>query len=467
MNHVIIRTSVALTCWMAAGCAMLEMPTLENMTRERTAAARGVIASDPSPARRAEAAEDLGNSGDPTVLPLLVTALSDSAPAVRLAVVEALADLDAVARTTAPDLSSALQRERDPSVAVAMAWQLRRWGADLAPARDALRAVLAQPEPLWRYHAAILLDDLEPASIVLPVFVDTLGSGFARDMRNKPEDLLEQRIPSDGALIWSLIDKASQDTANSARRAAVMSLARHFKPFPAAGPSLLARGLRDTDARVRAAAAWSCLMAEPEPVANGPILLSLLSDPDAEVRANSARALGQLEALRKAPAGSVAAIGRLMADDAPKVRVYAADALGSLRDLPEPVLLQIVARMDPAVERETDVRAAAAAALGFAAPLPAVKEALRRGFDDADATVRQRCLATMGHLGVSDPGILEAIARRTAAPHPLGERLTALGALRDIGPAAMPVRDAVLRAQNDPDPNVREGAGYALGQIDR
>lgn len=460
---VLAATSVLL---LGAGCAIFALPTLEQMQQQQMADARVAAVSSPSPATRAEALATLGGSDDATVLPLLVAALRDPAPEVRRALPDALQALGEDARPAASDVMTALQAERDPAAAVAMAWLLSRWEVDLQPAQAALEAVLSQPDALWRYHAAVLLSDLVPAGRLIPVYLDTIGTGIAASMRNKPEDLIERRIPTDGTLIWTLLQKTAGDS-NALRRAAVMSLARHYKPFPAGGSGLLARGLRDNDARVRAAAAWSCLMAAPEPVANGPLLLSLLGDPDTDVRANSARALGQFAALDEAPPGSIAALGARMSDPSPKVRESAAISLGSLRNLPAPVAGQIVARLDPLVEREAMVRAAAAAALGFCSPTPEVKAALRRGFDDADPTVRQRCLATTGHLRISDAEILQDLAARTTPAWSLGERLTALGALRDIGPAARSVRDAVVRAQGDPDANIREGAGYALGQIDR
>lgn len=456
----------AMAAWLLSGCALLEVPTFEDMRQQQTAAARIAISDAASAPKRAAAAKDLGLSDDPTVQPLLVAALRDPAPEVRTAATRALHDLGGNARAAAPELMAALQAERDPEAAVAMGWQLTRWDADLTPATASLRAVLAQPDLLWRYHAAVLLSDLVPAAEIIPVYLAAIGTGVADAMRNKPQDLIERRIPFDGAAIWPLLEQAAGDS-NAQRRAAAMSLARHYKPFPAAGPPLLARGLRDADARVRAAAAWSCLMATPEPEANGSLLKTLLEDPDAEVRANASRALGQLAALGRAPTGSREALGLRMADASPRVREYAANALGSLRDLPAPVVGQITARLDARTEPDATVRAAAAAALGFVKLTPDVQAALRRGFDDVDLTVRERCMATTGHLRISEPEVLQALAARTTPAHSLGERLTALGALRDIGPAARPAREAVLRAQQDPDPNVREGAGYALEQMDR
>lgn len=442
---------------------MLDVPDFAAMQQRELDAARVTIRADADAAKRAAAARTLGD-GTASDLPLLSAALQDTSPRVRRATVDALRKLDETARPAGRDVLSALQMEKDADTAVAMGWLLYRWDVDLQPATASLRAVMAGPDALYRYHAAQLLQPLVDAREVLPVYVETLGTAIGKNASNKPEALLEELIPSSGAAIWPLLEKAVGDS-NAARRAACATLSARFKPFPAAGEKLLIAYLQDADPAVRAAAAWSCLMAEPEPIGAGPVLRPLLKDPDPDVRAKAARALGQFAALGRAPAGTVEALGERMSDGSPPVREDTARALQSIRDKPEPVVRQLLARMDPRVETEATVRAAAAAALLYASPTPDVKTALRRGFDDSDETVRERCLSMAGHLRVSDREILEAIAARTGPAYGKGERLNALGALRDLGAAALPVKEAVLRALQDPDPDLREGAGYAAQQM--
>lgn len=464
--HLLPVLPIAVAAMFSMGCVALELPDPAAQRQRELQQAHNAVIHDLDPAQRCKAAALLGRSGYASAIPVLATALEDPAPDVRTAAARALQELGEPARAVSDQVMAALKAERDPEAVVVMAWLMYNWDIDLAPAQAAILPVMKQAHPLWRYHAALLMESVAPMADVVSIYLQTIGTAAAEQSQTKPQERISVLIPFAGSTIWPLLLRAADDS-NAVRRAAVATIASKFKPFPPAGADLLAKLLRDPDPTTRAAAAWACLMAEPEPVRNGPLLLSMLEDTDADVRASAARALGQFIALGQAPTGTAEALGQRMADTSAKVREYTAQALGSLRNLPQSVAARIMARLDPAVEVDPRVRGAAAAALGFATPGPELKAALRRGFDDPDLTVRERCIASTGHLGFSDPETLQAVAARTAAPFSKGERLIALGALNDIGPAAQPVRDAVQRAMADPDADIRSGAELADRQIAR
>lgn len=460
-----------------------------SMTPSGSADATTKVLSDPSPRERADAAGELGRRRDAQAVDALRQALGDGDASVREAVGYALRDAGDAGRVADPDLRRALQRESDPAAAVAMGWTLKRWDVDLHDVVEPLRKVTEQKnDPRARYHAALIIEDVASADVIAPVFVDTLGTAVAKDSRNKPEDRIIALLPGATDVILPLLASAATNS-NPEARAAVARLLFKFKPridplevsrrlmanpsadvhytqLPAAAESMMMALLDDSDGSVREAAAWSAGMCEPAPYATAPKLLKLTSDPVPDVRSASASSLARLIPLKKAPDGSLDAIAALLADPVPSVRSDAAQSLAGIGALPPDITRQLCQRVDRASEPDADVRASAANALGWGASIPELGAALLKGMSDPDTTVVERSLSATGMRGTADSETLRVIADLTGAGRDKGVRLTALGALRDLGPKANTVRAAVQAAAADSDSDIRDGASAALSRID-
>lgn len=446
------------------GCALFEVPTIEDIHRKGVATARREVTS-PDPARRAAAVEDLGDERSAEVVPLLRTALQDPEPRVRAAAARALKTVGTEGQVAETELLGALRTEKDPEAAVAMGWTLTRWKTDLGPGVASLKAVLNQPDPNWRYQAAMLLEPYVDVLVVAPVYLDTVGTWAEKNANTKPEQCLADLIATDGSKLVGLLE-AGVSRTNAAQRAAVARLFSTYRPLPPPGETVLLRLFTDRAAPVRAAAAHAALMSEPQPVTFGPGLLKLLGDLDPEVRANAAWAIGPLVARKVAPAGALETLARGMLDDDAKVREYTALSLGHVGDLPDPVARRIFERLDPAVETSVAVRATAAAALDRAPVTPDLKAALKKGLFDPEAQVRERTLATVGHLQLRDPEFLVIVLERTGATQPKGQRLSAIGALNDLSWKRDDVVAALDALSRDVDADVREAAAFAMKQVE-
>lgn len=447
----------------SAGCAMLQVPTLEDIERRSAENARRDLAN-PDPARRADAVKELGDEATPEAVALIQPAVKDGDPGVRAAAARALGESGAAGEAARDDLLAALRAEKDPEAAVAQAWILRKWKTDLTPGLAALRGVIQQPDPFWRYQAALLISPYAEVTEVAPVYLDTVGTWAEKDLRNKPVDVLTELIPEAGARLVPLLESGASRT-NARQRAAVAKLFSEYRPLPAPGKAVILKLLADPDPVVREAAAHAALMSEPSIEEAGPGLFALLADPVGAVRAEAVNAIGPLVARGVAPKGALEAMGKALSDPEAKVRENAALALGHVGALPPAVADQLMARLDPLVETSAEVRATAAAGLARAPVTDALKKALRRALADAEEQVRIRALATVGHAGVRDPELLAVVLSRTAPLVPKGQRLTAIGCLNDLQWKRDDIVAALGRLALDPDVDIREAAAFAMKQV--
>ena len=223
----------------------------------------------------------------------------------------------------------------------------------------------------------------------------------------------------------------------------------------------LVSALRDPDAEVRAAAAWSIGAASGgrEPAgaeAALPRLAEVLRDEQETVRAAAARALGALGLTAKATAPALLAV---LDDPRADVRAVAALALARM-ELSPGAVPSLVHSLG---SRDDYVRGFAAWSLGNLGPaaqdaVPALVQAL--GVDDT-ASVAAAALARIG------PAAAQAVPALAADLHgrEAGRRWRAARTLGRIGPlaeAAVPELRAALR---DPNEAVRAHAARALGRI--
>lgn len=469
-NHLLFRTLYrrgAAVCVVVllglTGCAMFEIPTLEDLQRAGAEQARRDLHS-PEAATRAQAVEALGGEGTAEAVQLIRTVLNDGEARVRTAAARALKESGAEGQVARAELMAALQREKDPEAAVAMGWTLSGWREDLTPALPALRAAVQQPDHFLRYQAALLMSPHVDVMEVAPVYLDTVGTWAEKNLRTKPVDVLGDLVASDGQRLVGLLE-AAITRSNAQQRAAAAKLFSDYRPLPNPGKNVILKLLADPDPVVREAAAHAALMSVPPPDEAGPGLYKLLGDSVGAVRAEAVNAIGPLVARGVAPAGALAAMGKAMSDPEFVVRESAALALGHVGDLPEAVALQLMARLDPAVEPSVEVRANAVSALRRAPKSDALKNTLRTALHDADESVRTRALATTGHAGLRDEEMLKLVLSRTGAQTAKGLRLTAIGCLNDLQWKRDDVVSTLERLSLDPDEDIREAAAFALKQV--
>ena len=278
------------------------------------------------------------------------------------------------------------------------------------------------------------------------------------------------------SVLAALAEAALSDPNGVVREAAIQAVA--MTDFDLLSDILL----EHQDEAVRAVAAQG-LAATGEDIALGPLTQALLNDLEPEVRQTAAAALGDLgdesaleplvealvnnpdsaEAVRAAAAQSLGQLGdagavgpltgSLSEDPDESVRAASASALGELADV-------------EGVEQLTEtlgggdsipVRAAAALALGAIAASQSLPPLLDARAEDESSEVRSA--ASEALEGISTTELTEALASdddpagRAAAAELLGER---------GDPSTAP---GLIEALTDPEPQVREAAGEAIGGL--
>ncbi|HEY1349274.1 MAG TPA: HEAT repeat domain-containing protein [Ktedonobacteraceae bacterium] len=112
-----------------------------------------------------------------------------------------------------------------------------------------------------------------------------------------------------------------------------------------------------------------------------------------------------------------------------------------------------------------DVRQAAAAALGhLGCTDPRVLDALLIFLSDSDWRVREAAAAALGHLGSTDPRVLDALLTSLSASDSRVRQASA-AALGHLGSTDPRVLDALLTSFSDSYPRVREATAAALGHL--
>jgi HEAT repeat protein len=224
--------------------------------------------------------------------------------------------------------------------------------------------------------------------------------------------------------------------------------------------------LKDGQVSVRRSAAFA--LGKIGSLAPVPELVDALRDSDASVREASAFALGEIgpppDGLDASPI--VASLLRALSDVDPRVRRSAAYSLGRYRDRAAAAAQDLEKTLG---DREPVVRQNAAWALGQLGPdakkaVPALGRLLQ---EDKDVLVRRdaaQALGTIGHDAHSALSILLAHFKRDPD---VVVRRTALSALVGVvgSEDTDQVGDELRKALNDPDPDVKEDAAFALANI--
>lgn len=323
----------------------------------------------------------LGRTGSPRAQTVLVSLAGSKSRALRLAVLEALG----ASGTFGPDVENVLLQALDdesPEVRLASAASLARGGAgavagkllerlSVAAEQDRGALALALAGALSRSTDASLA---ERVAKVLPSTPDAARDGLL-------EGLGRMRGEASGKVLRQLVVSNIDD-----RRKVAEALGGH--PELA---SMLVAMLGDADPSVRANAVWS-LGAAGKREAIAP-LSKLLADPDVAVAGNAAGALGRIASRESAGADVRSALCSALADGRPYVRANALTSLGLAGQRCDAGLVEGLLQRD----RSEAVRLAAARHLwSVAAATNPIPENMKRVFarcasEDRSAQVALQC----------------------------------------------------------------------------
>ncbi len=448
-------------------------------------------------------------------LPLLIEMLANEQDGqVRLAVLDALAQLGPKAVTAVPALVQTLRtdvggrgeeashqdyraalalaaigkpsvdglirllKERKEGVRAEAIMALGRIGPDAGAAVPALIALLADPSARIRREAAIAIPRMGRAAVD-PLIVASRNSN--NTARAGAVAALGELVETSAA-VHSAILVCTRDSATPVRAAAVRSLARLKMPDDVVLASLK-ENLRHDDASVRLAVVNVLLGRRALLVPMRPDLQSLLTAGNADVARHAAFLLGY--------GGPSAAPVLLQSLRDSNTRIDdVARALAHIGKPAVPLLIDAITADDPRV------RSGAALALGEIRPLVAgTAQKLTIGLSDQDAAARKAFLTAIGALGSRAGESVPAVRRLLGDPSadirilaiaivaqsaPRDGRLVAdlvtmiddrdtraqrqaIDILRSLGPLGRPALAAVTARLNSPDPEVRLAAAEMIG----
>jgi HEAT repeat protein len=357
--------------------------------------------------------------------PALTACLRDPDPLVRVRAAAALSRLAEARGAALETLTSAAGGET--AVRRAALQALGDMGPDARTAVDAVARRLTDPEPAVRWAAAEALGRIGPAAAAaVPALRRALADAAVRLAAADALGWIGRAAEPAVAALTAL----TRDADPEARRVAAWALLRVGKGGPDAVP-ILTEELRNGDWRIRRDAAAFLWNLGPEARPALKALTEALDDSHAHVRWAAAGAVVGLQG-----PGAKAALPVLVA---------------ALRD-PDNVLTR---RYAPAVLAQLGPTATPA--------IPALTAALR----DADPDAR-RCaalaLAQLRPRGRED--LAAALEALTGSELPYVRRQAAV-ALGMMGPAARTASAALSAALRDGDPQVRQGAQWALGQVQK
>ncbi|WP_158545318.1 HEAT repeat domain-containing protein [Bremerella cremea] len=220
-----------------------------------------------------------------------------------------------------------------------------------------------------------------------------------------------------------------------------------------------------------------------------PALTAALDSTDVELQRRAARSLAQFG---KEAKSAVPKLSQLLDSPVPKLRAYAAYALGNIADnklAALPKLIKLVADQDAMVRRNAleallDLDVDSEVSLPIlvnvlensdpAMVLPVLNEMAEQG-ERAIPRLRKAlkneraaywaCLVAEA-MGPKAAPLVPDLTEVLSSKDP-GTRMHALIALGEIGPAAKPALDAVVKAlENDPVPAVKYSAAFALASME-
>ena len=415
-------------------------PAQINPATQTPAVAPAVAADVPVPVKPVE-------SHAREAVPALIEAAADKDISTRAAIVSALGTLARGDKKALPILLSAL-KDPSPQMRVTAIDSLRRFGADAAETQPALiAAALTETHPDAINALAASLADCNPVPPeLLPFYINAMKGSNA--LRLKAVDAFNKL----GAKALPAMLPMLKSELVLTRREAAAFVEKFAKDAKEAVPQLTA-GLTDTDFYVRKSSLAALVVLGPDAMGALPELLKMLAHSDAVVRSGAASAIESLGPA--AAAQALPGLRAMMSDKMLASRHAAAKALSKMGEAGRNELLaQLKSPRD-------DVRSAAALALpncGDAA-LPGLAEVLK---SDAPEAIAAALFALDKMGGPREPAITPTIpllryktpAIRTQA----GTVLAKSGAH-----AVKPLIDA-LNAAPDATPELRSAMTDALGR---
>lgn len=283
----------------------------------------------------ARALERLGEHAKPAV-PSLIMSLRDREEEVRAAVATALGQLGPAATEALPALLQA-SLDNEESVRVAALGALGSLGLTSTAVLEVLTDALQDMSSEVKSAAAVALGMLSAVPAV-DALADCLSDGQSH-VRAAAARALGQIGGKHTASAVPRLIQSLKDSDHAVRRSAAVSLGR-IGIFAASAANHLADAMRDTNSQVREAAATSiCRLGVTERIPHNVCIQSLvkrgLTDSCAEVRQAAAESL--LELIRSDQLGSHRAMVReamavRMKDENAKVRGIASTSLGLIQD---------------------------------------------------------------------------------------------------------------------------------------
>jgi cellulose synthase operon protein C len=397
---------------LAAALALLDPSVPDGRAVEPLAAA--LRDARPTADERARIATLLGRTGAPRAAPLLVDLSRAQDLGLRLAAIDALGalgPLPAGQTSKRDDATSALLdalESPDAAVRLHAATALSVAGGDRA--REALVASLDGGDEIDRADVLTALGGVL-SRVPTDAAVARLARALAMSAGPERDAIIEAigraALPSAAAVLASL---ARSEEAADRRAAATVAAAR------AGDPALARTLLADTDASVRAQAAWSLgALGDASDVAR---LDAIAHAPDIDAAANATAAIGRIAA-RANRAELAAALCPLVSEPRAFVRTNALAGLARSGACSDDAPLQRALESDPS----EDARSAAALALGKR-PGPASAQALERcARTDPSSVVAARCRAAAA--GVTLPArthaaLVYVVPDGSDAPRPGG-----------------------------------------------
>ncbi len=452
-------------------------------------AAAGLIdlLADPDVAVRRQAIRALGaiRPGPQVTVPLFVKLMDDADPGVRMRVLTAVAEAGAQA---VPGLIKALDNDKAAYWACVVLREIGPAGKDAIPA---LTAKLQDPRPEIRREAVLALAAMEGAAAgaapQIAALLDdqqcrtaaTYALGRIGTVPADAEAKIRANFKSDDPMLcctslWTLALVHPED--KDLRRQTTEGLVAMLK---------------NSDPRVRQAAAKGLAALPPAPEITGPIFEKAFQDAD-EATVRSA-----LDAMASLGAQAVPRlVGALKFE---KARARVAYILGQIGPAAAPAteeLAKLIADKNPRVSEEA-VLALAKIGPAAKAAVPALTKAFQGGQGSDDYAIAYAlgkigpdaaaaAAALTAALGSSDSSLAVACAWALGQIHPasaevaaktvpvliagLGaplpqSRQAAAEALGSLGPLAADAAPALEKARSDPDENVQHAVAAALKSI--
>ena len=389
-----------------------------------------VALRDPVPPVRAEAARALGMVGDASVVPSLVTLLSDPDYWARLRAIEAIEQI----KPADPWCLDLALRDASPEVRGRAAVALQRIGL-----LDKRIEELVSPDRAVVERAHNTLVEMGRAGLMESLLAFLEHADFR--IRARMADVLGE-VGSQAPV--SSLSRLLRDAMWPVRARAAEALG---KIRPPNGVGLLLPALSDGEETVRAAAAAVRGLGTPEDDANVEAVVRLFDTANAEVRHSV------LEAVAHFTRPSVEQmLERAVVDLNAEVRLCAVKSIGTRST--ERWVETLAGRLaDP----DTKVRAAAAQGLGRVGT-PAALEGVVRCLSTPDRDFREALTTVLAAHGV------ETVAALAGQPQTLETRLALVWTLgKTADPKAVP-RLAELAQREEPE--VRAAVAGALGKLE-